>query len=105
MAFKPVINDTRVGVQTVHAYACASFSMLGVWNFLLSGVGCVQNGTLVSCHPMSSTRKTMMLGFCGTSAALAEIPHDCETTNARVPMIGSRDDLIFMYFLSGCTSD
>src|SRR4051812_34466716 len=67
--FKPVFSETRVGVQTVHAYACvnfiplaASFSMFGVWNFSLIGVRFVQKGTEVSCQPMSSTRKTTMLG-------------------------------------------
>src|SRR5699024_12866833 len=41
----------------------ASRSILGVWNFLLAAVIESQKGTEVSCHPMSSTRKTMIFGW------------------------------------------
>ena len=48
--------------------AAASRSMFGVWNLRFNGVVFVQNGTDVSCQPISSTRKTTMLGLPAVAA-------------------------------------
>ena len=64
----------------------ASRRMLGVRYRLLSAVTFFQNGSDVSCQPMSSTKKKTMLGRWGRWAAARE-GNDAETSEVSARLV------------------